>query len=87
MAGGRGAGRLLPGHWVCGSIQRSLRAGPLSRGPIGDVAEAAVAHTVYLGVHSLFYRQNKRPSEHHKARCVCVMLAHMPLAYIYGIEC
>lgn len=81
-------GRLLPGHWVCGSVQRSLRAGPLSRGPIGDVVEAAVAHTVDLGAHSLFYRPNKRPSEHHdKARRVCVMLAHMPLAYIYGSEC
>ena len=41
MAVGGEVGRLLPGHWVCGSVQRSLRAGPLSRRPIGDVAEVA----------------------------------------------
>lgn len=83
--GGQASTRLLP---VCGSVQRSLRAGPLSRGPIGDVAEVAMAHTVALGAHSLFYRPNKCPSEHHdKARRVCVMMIHTPLTYIYRIEC
>ena len=31
VAGG-GEWRLLPGHWVCRRVQRSLRAGPLSTG-------------------------------------------------------
>lgn len=60
--GGGGVGqRLLPGHWVCGSVQRSLRAGPLSRGLVRVVVEAAVAHIIDSGAHSLFYCLNKPP--------------------------
>lgn len=58
---GGGRWRLLPGHWVCRSVQRSLRAGPLSRGLVRVVVEAAVAHIIDSGAHSLFYCLNKPP--------------------------
>lgn len=49
---------LLPGHWVSGTVQESLRAGPMSRGLTTAAVQAAVAQAVYVGAHSLFYHLN-----------------------------